>query len=84
MPEERRWESWHIVEPIGAVSSAGAGFEPLLRRLPGGHPLAWLTARFPHAADRAYGLLAGNRDRLGPLLPEALKRRADRTIAERA
>jgi hypothetical protein len=54
MPPERQWASWHIVEPDGAVSSAGAGFAPLLRRLPGGRPLAKLADRFPGGAERAY------------------------------
>ena len=84
MPESQRWDSWHIVEPNGSVSSAGAGFAPLLKRLPAGDRLAALAARFPLGAERAYRLVAGNRSRLGPLLPAELKRRADRLIGARA
>ena len=84
MPEDRRWGSWHIVETDGEVRSAGAGFPPLLRRLPGGGPLAALAGRSPAGAERAYRLVAGNRDRLGPLIPGPIKARADRKIARRA
>jgi len=84
MPEERRWDSWHLVDEQGRVSSAGAGFAPLLRRLPGGGPLAGLPERFPGAAERAYRLVADNRSRIGPLIPAALKSRADRVIEHRS
>jgi predicted DCC family thiol-disulfide oxidoreductase YuxK len=84
MPPERQWASWHIVEPTGSVTSAGAGFAPLLRRLPGGGPLARLAERFPAGADRAYHLVADNRSLLGRVIPEAVKRRADGLIASRA
>jgi len=83
MPEERRWDSWHIVQD-GRVSSAGAGFAPLLRLLPGGGPPALLAGRFPRAAERAYRLVADNRSRLGPLVPGAVERRADELIERRS
>jgi hypothetical protein len=83
MTEAQRWGSWHIVEPNGAVSSAGAGFPPLLRRLPGGKPLALLAEGSPDGAERAYRLIAGSRSRLGRLVPGALKRRANGAIAQR-
>jgi hypothetical protein len=84
MPEELRWNSWHIVEPDGSVSSAGAGFPPLLRRLPGGGPMAALAGRYPKDADRAYRVVAENRAALGRRVPASLKRRADGLIAARA
>jgi predicted DCC family thiol-disulfide oxidoreductase YuxK len=83
MSEEQRWGSWHIVEPNGSLRSAGEGFAPLLRTLPGGKPLAALAQRSPEGAERAYRLVAGNRSRLGRLVPGALKRRAERAIARR-
>lgn len=52
--EERKLASWHLVTPDGRVYSAGAAFPPLLRLLPGGRPLAALTAAFPGLTERAY------------------------------
>jgi predicted DCC family thiol-disulfide oxidoreductase YuxK len=90
VPLERRLESWHlVVEPDreGAppleVFSAGSAFEPLFRLLPGGSGLARLTARFPRGARRAYDLVAGNRSRLGRMLPRRLRARADMLITAR-
>jgi predicted DCC family thiol-disulfide oxidoreductase YuxK len=83
MAEEERMESWHLVDPVGEVSSAGAAFPPLLRQLPGGAPLATLFARFPRAAERGYRWVAECRGPIGRALPEAIKRRADRMIASR-
>jgi predicted DCC family thiol-disulfide oxidoreductase YuxK len=83
MPEERRMGSWHLVTEDGEVESGGAAFAPLLRRLPGGKPLAALTERFPGAADRGYSLVASERSRLGRLIPAAIARWADRLIARR-
>jgi predicted DCC family thiol-disulfide oxidoreductase YuxK len=82
MPQERRMASWHLVSD-GEVRSGGAAFGPLLRGLPGGRPLARLAEAAPGATDRAYRLVAGNRDKLGPRLTAGAKRRADRRIAAR-
>jgi predicted DCC family thiol-disulfide oxidoreductase YuxK len=83
MPEEERLASWHLVDGDGTVRSAGSAFPGLLRLLPGGAPLAALTARFPGATDRAYRWVAGNRSRWGKLVTDGAKRRADQRIAER-
>jgi predicted DCC family thiol-disulfide oxidoreductase YuxK len=83
IPEEERLASWHLVDVDGTVRSAGAAFPGLLRLLPGGAPLAALTARVPSATDRAYRWVAGNRSRWGKLVTEGAKRRADQRIAER-
>jgi predicted DCC family thiol-disulfide oxidoreductase YuxK len=61
MDERTRMASWHLVEEDGTVSSAGAAFSPLLRRLPGGRPLAWLTAALPGPTERAYRYVARTR-----------------------
>jgi predicted DCC family thiol-disulfide oxidoreductase YuxK len=53
--------SWHLVEEDGTVNSGGAAFSPLLRRLPGGRPLAWLTAALPGPTERAYRYVARTR-----------------------
>lgn len=84
MDEQERMGSWHLAVPGGEVASAGAAFEPLLRELPGGRPLAALAARAPGLTERAYRLVSGNRTPLGRRLSEPAKRRADRRIAARA
>ncbi len=81
MPEDERMASWHLVEP-GSVHSGGAAFAPVLARLPGGRPLARLSARFPRASERAYRLVADHRSLFGRLLPAAARRWADRVISE--
>ena len=76
--------SWHLAEPDGEVRSAGAAFEPLLRELPGGGPLAALAARAPRLTERAYRLVSGNRTPIGRRLTrrrEAPCRREDRETA---
>jgi predicted DCC family thiol-disulfide oxidoreductase YuxK len=83
MAEEERMASWHFVQRGGEVSSSGAAFAPLLRRLPGGAPLAALFARFPRAAERGYRWVAERRSPIGRALPAAIKRWADRVIASR-
>ena len=61
MDEERKMASWHLVEEDGTVHSAGAAFPPLLRLLPGGRPLAWLTADLPGPTEHAYRYAARTR-----------------------
>jgi predicted DCC family thiol-disulfide oxidoreductase YuxK len=84
IPDVDRLASWHLIDEDGSVHSAGAGFPPLLRELPGGSRLAAVAARAPGPLDRGYRLVARNRSRLGPLLSDGAKQRADRRIAERA
>ena len=84
MPHERQMASWHFADEHGRVESAGAAFPPLLRRLPGGGPLAGGAARLPRPVDRAYRWVAGNRSRWGRFVTDGAKRRADRRIAERS
>jgi predicted DCC family thiol-disulfide oxidoreductase YuxK len=83
MGEEQRMGSWHLVEPGGEVRSGGAAFAPLLRRLPGGRPLASLAERAPGAVERGYRFVAGRRDAIGPRLTDGMRRRADRRVAAR-
>jgi predicted DCC family thiol-disulfide oxidoreductase YuxK len=64
--EPTRMASWHLVID-GAVHSGGAVAAPLLRLLPGGRPLASIAAAFPGLTERAYRLVARNRDGLGRL-----------------
>ena len=82
MGQEERMGSWHLVDGDG-VHSAGAGFPPLFRLLPGGSPLAALSARMPDASERGYRFVSGNRSLWGKLVTDGAKRRADRRIAKR-
>jgi predicted DCC family thiol-disulfide oxidoreductase YuxK len=66
LSNEERMASWHLVVD-GNRYSGGAAAAPLLRLLPGGRPLAPVVAAFPGASDRAYRLVARNRDRFGRL-----------------
>jgi predicted DCC family thiol-disulfide oxidoreductase YuxK len=82
MSADERMDSWHLVTAAGERRSAGAAFEPLLRLLPGGGPLASLAGRFPGAAERGYRWFADHRSPIGRLLPGAIRRWADRRIRE--
>ena len=73
MSEEQRLESFHLVTADGTVHSAGDGLAELVPPL----------RRSPRAASRLYWLVAGNRDRLGKLIPEFARRQAARRIDAR-
>jgi predicted DCC family thiol-disulfide oxidoreductase YuxK len=86
IPEELRMASWHLVEPsavgsAGPVYSAGAAFPPVFGLLPGGRPLAALSARFPRASERGYRWVADHRSLLGRAIPAAARRWADGVIS---
>jgi predicted DCC family thiol-disulfide oxidoreductase YuxK len=68
LDRETRFASWHVVTGDGSVYSAGAAVPELLLRLPGGSAPAALARRMPRATDRAYRIVAANRDRLGRML----------------
>jgi predicted DCC family thiol-disulfide oxidoreductase YuxK len=67
MAVEEKMASWHLVIG-GEVHSGGAAAAPLLRLLPGGRPLASVLSAFPGTTDRAYRLVARNRDGVGRLV----------------
>ena len=73
MSEAERMESFHVVGPDGTVHSAGDGLAELVPPL----------RRFPRASGRLYWLVAGNRNRLGKLIPGSARRQASRRIAAR-
>jgi predicted DCC family thiol-disulfide oxidoreductase YuxK len=73
MGSEERLRSFHLVDSSGRAHSAGDGLAELIPPL----------RRFPRVADRLYWLVAGNRDRLGPLIPGFARRQANRRIASR-
>jgi predicted DCC family thiol-disulfide oxidoreductase YuxK len=68
VPAGERLDSWHLVDPRGGISSAGAGAGPLARLLPGGRPLAFVFERFPRTTDRAYRWVADHRALLARLV----------------
>ena len=82
MPRDRQFSSWHLADGTG-VHSAGAGFPPLLRLLPGGGPLSAGTAKLSGATESAYRFVSGNRGIWGRFVTDGAKRRADARIAER-
>jgi predicted DCC family thiol-disulfide oxidoreductase YuxK len=84
MPRDRQMASWHLIDEGGTVHSAGAGFEPLFRLLPGGGPFAAVAARFPRVTGSGYRFVSGNRSIWGKLVTDGAKRRADTRIAERS
>src|SRR3954453_9158162 len=57
-------ESWPLVAD-GRGRSAGRAVAPLLRRLPGGRPLARVAELFPRTTDAVYRWVARHRGRLG-------------------
>ena len=70
LTEDERMQSFHIVDADGTVHSAGDGLAELIP----------LLDRAPGLASRAYWLVAGNRSRLGRLVPAAAKKQAQRRI----
>jgi predicted DCC family thiol-disulfide oxidoreductase YuxK len=81
---EQREASWHLVDPAGHRTSAGAAGAPLLRLLPGGSVPAALLAAVPDTTERAYRFVAGRRSTLSRLIPAEAKRRATALIARRS
>jgi predicted DCC family thiol-disulfide oxidoreductase YuxK len=67
---DRRSTSWHLVDMDGRLHSAGAAVAPLLRQLPFGRALAWVSERAPGLTDRAYEAVARHRDRWGRIVGE--------------
>ncbi len=75
--------SWHLVDPEGRRTSAGAAVAPLLRLLPGGAPAARMADRFPGAVEGAYRWVVRHRGTLGRAITAGAARRARRRIAAR-
>jgi predicted DCC family thiol-disulfide oxidoreductase YuxK len=70
-PLDSKMDSWHLVTSDGGLHSGGAALAPLLGLLPGGRPFGALFSAFPGVTDRAYRLVARNRDRFGRLLGQS-------------
>ncbi|HZD79171.1 MAG TPA: DUF393 domain-containing protein [Actinomycetota bacterium] len=92
MPEERKMGSWHLVLPNGRVRSAGDAVAPLMRRLPGGGPIAALATALPGPTERLYAFVSRHRDGLAQVLgprrscvdPRSARRPGDRPNGKRA
>ena len=82
MSEDARMASWHLVID-GQVRSGGEAVPALLRRLPGGRPLAALAAALKPLTNLAYRLVARRRSLLGRLLSDGARRRADERLRAR-
>ena len=83
LSDEQMLASWHLVCE-GQRYSAGAAFAPLLRLLPGGAPLARLSAAMPRLSEGCYAWVARHRGTIGRFVTEGARRRARRRIAERS
>jgi predicted DCC family thiol-disulfide oxidoreductase YuxK len=68
MDPAARLASWHVADPGGTIRSAGDAVPSVLRRLPGGAPLAAVSAAFPRTTQRLYGWTVRHRARLGRML----------------
>ncbi|HEX2393130.1 MAG TPA: DCC1-like thiol-disulfide oxidoreductase family protein [Solirubrobacterales bacterium] len=69
MNEATRMASSHVVLADGRILSGAAAAPEVLKSLPGGRALAAIARRLPRTTGRFYRAVAGNRDRIGPLLP---------------
>lgn len=56
-----RYASVHVVDGLGRRRSAGAALPPLLRKLPGGRPIAAACDALPGLTEHAYRLVTRNR-----------------------
>ena len=65
LDERAKWESWHLVEPDGALFSGGDAIPRVLRHVRGGRFAGRVAARFPRAASALYRVAARHRDKLG-------------------
>jgi predicted DCC family thiol-disulfide oxidoreductase YuxK len=84
MSREERLKSWHLIDGSGALRSGGAAIPGAFAVLPGGAPIAAVTARFPRATSRAYDWVARHRALLGRTLGRRSRSWAARVIAERS
>ncbi|MDQ2897811.1 MAG: DCC1-like thiol-disulfide oxidoreductase family protein [Actinomycetota bacterium] len=83
MPRDEQLASWHLIDPSGRLTSAGAGLPTVLRTLPAGRLPADVLARMPAMTERGYRWVAGHRTTFGPRIPERAKRSATERIAAR-
>jgi predicted DCC family thiol-disulfide oxidoreductase YuxK len=80
MPREQRLRSAHVVTPDGRVWSGGDAVEPIARALWGRVPAGAARALRPPLRG-GYRLVADNRFRLGPRIPQRRRDAAAEEIA---
>jgi predicted DCC family thiol-disulfide oxidoreductase YuxK len=73
MDDATRMASAHVVLGDGRVLSGGAAAPEVLEALPGGRLLAAIARRMPRTTDRLYRAVAGNRTRIGQLIPPRIR-----------
>lgn len=83
MAPAERLQSAHLVTAEGTLLSGGEAAPALFRQLPGGRPLAALSAAAMPVTKLAYRLLTRLRSVIGPALPVAWRRGAERMIEDR-
>jgi hypothetical protein len=71
LTQEERHATWRLALPDGRLVGYGSGFVDLARSLRLTRPLAPILGRIPAGGlDRAYGVIARRRPRLGKLVPD--------------
>jgi hypothetical protein len=71
LPDDERFETWHLTLPSHRLVGHGAGGVDLLRSMRLTRPVGRLVARAPETLlDRVYELVARHRCRLGRLVPD--------------
>lgn len=61
IPDEERYESWHVIRPDGTQLSGAEGLLAVIAELPGGRLPAAVAGRFGGTAERGYRWFAENR-----------------------
>ena len=82
VPAQQRLETAHLIDSQGRLFSGGAAAAPLADQLPA---LAWaapLLRRFAAPVEGGYGWIAANRQKVGRLVSDRRRARADEVIAE--
>jgi predicted DCC family thiol-disulfide oxidoreductase YuxK len=81
VPAQRRLATAHAVTADGRVFSGGDAAAPVAAALPAGAVLGPALRALGPVTRGAYGLVAGNRTRLGRLVTPAMRARADARLA---
>lgn len=83
LPAAERLASAHLVTGDGELISGAKGAPVLLRQLPGGSWLAWLSARTMPLVGAGYRAVTKSRSLLGRFVTAGCLARADQRISER-
>ena len=73
MSEEDRFASFHVVDDEGLIRSGGEALPPLFAGLASTRPLGHALGAVQPATNALYRVIAANRSRIGPLVPESWK-----------